>query len=293
MPSPEGKVQRVPLDEPRSNDAHVARDTTALRLNHALHLKRGLRGKDGPTTLQCSSCHQSGDRPGVMAPVNFERHCQDCHTLGFDERLSQVQVPHGAAAEVYPFLFAQYANLLLPRAGADTDWSKRSGNGGYEIPKGGALADTKEQRRLITQVTQHARTAERELFTKTGCVLCHDVSKRNSGGDDADSLTTVYEVKEPRMPKVWFPAAHFSHKPHEEVTCESCHTGVTKSSKSSDVLMPRVAVCKECHTQEPKVGFVASGCVMCHGYHDAKPLPTEKKQAISDYLFSLTTRERR
>jgi pSer/pThr/pTyr-binding forkhead associated (FHA) protein len=284
-----GVEMRVPLDDPQR-----AVDSSVIKLNHALHLKRGLRGKNGPTTLQCSACHQSGDRPGVMAPVSFERHCRDCHSLGFDERLPDKEVPHGVPSDVYSFLFAQYANLLLPtNLGAGEVSVQIGGNGKQSIPRGTALPDPQKEKIAINRVIQHARTAEHEIFTKTGCDLCHTVTEKPADVVNLASNVSRYEVQKPQVPEQWFTNASFNHKPHDVVACESCHAGVTKSTKTSEILLPRVKVCQECHVEKSKPGFVESGCIMCHGYHAAQPLPREKKQDISDYLYSLTVRQRR
>jgi hypothetical protein len=56
----------------RVDDAVNARDPSTLKLNHALHLKPGLRGKDGAVSLACSSCHQLAPDRLTLKPVQFE-----------------------------------------------------------------------------------------------------------------------------------------------------------------------------------------------------------------------------
>jgi hypothetical protein len=48
------------------------------------------------------------------------------------------------------------------------------------------------------------------------------------------------------------------------LACTECHAKAPESSLTSDVLMPRVGVCANCHNTQ--VG-VRSDCVECHGYH--------------------------
>ncbi len=39
------------------------------------------------------------------------------------------------------------------------------------------------------------------------------------------------------------------------------------SNHSSDVLMPKIADCKTCHSSSIKSTKVESPCIVCHGYH--------------------------
>jgi hypothetical protein len=63
------------------------------------------------------------------------------------------------------------------------------------------------------------------------------------------------------------PKASFDHAAHKQAPCGDCHLAA-KSNKSSDVLMPTIKECRDCHAgTEPVVGKVKSDCAMCHGYH--------------------------
>jgi DnaJ-class molecular chaperone len=274
-----GGVTRVNVD-----DAQRATDTTPIKLNHAVHLKEGLRGVTGPVTLQCNACHQlSADKRG-MVPISFDRHCRDCHSLGFDERLPDRQVPHGDAELVYPTLFAEYAKLLLLDEGKG---SGRSADGTRSMPEGTELPSSDKVVSRDAQFVQaEARHAEEDLFTRTGCFLCHTYNEKPLSEQKVDQ--SHFAITKPHIPNVWMTKARFDHGAHEAVSCESCHNKTRQSTETKDLLLPQVEVCRECHMQDATAGFVESSCASCHVYHVSLEVPREKKQDISGFLHSMT-----
>jgi hypothetical protein len=273
-----GALMRVALDDPK------AVDRSGIKLNHALHLKKGLRGKDGPVNLTCNSCHELASDFKTIKPIKFETHCRDCHSLGFDSRMPTVQVPHGDDEAVYPALFTEYTKLLLLKSVEPVEQEPQPG---FErtLPGGTGVPKPKAETVNATLVSTEARNAERQLFTKTACFLCHDFSEKPA--NEQTDTNSHFHVKKPNIPSTWFPGARFSHGSHEEVSCESCHTATRKSTKTSDVLIPGVKLCRDCHAQEDKQGFVKSDCVLCHSYHDSLGFPDEKKKSIAEYLSSV------
>ena len=56
----------------------------------------------------------------------------------------------------------------------------------------------------------------------------------------------------------------FAHAPHlKQADCGSCHPGVEKSKKSTDLNFTGVASCRQCHTG----GKTRDDCASCHKYH--------------------------
>ncbi len=269
-----GAKERVSLDD----HARLG-DQAQIKLNHAVHLKPGLRGRDGPTTLTCQSCHQLDSDFRQMRPISFDSHCRDCHNLGFDERLPDVQVPHGDAEGVYPALFTEYSKLLMPRAGgSEVVEPARRFPSGEEVQPHASMD--------IATVEQSAREAETQLFTRTGCFLCHSYSAKDLA--EQTPSNSHYRITPPNIPAVWLPAARFSHGAHEEFSCQSCHEGAPKSTETKDVLLPGIQLCRDCHEQGARPGYVESGCGECHTYHAAIGFPNEKKHTIAEYLRGLT-----
>jgi len=274
-----GASSRVSID-----DTAKAIDTTPLKLNHALHLKDGLRGPRGPETLQCNACHELSKDKKEMLPIRFDKHCRDCHSLGFDERLPDSQVPHGNVDIVYPTLFAEYAKLLLLDGGKG---ATRKPDTARFLPKGSALPSSDAELSPDALLVQaDARKAEEELFTRTGCFLCHNYIEKPVEEQRIDE--TRYSITKPNIPAVWMTKARFDHGAHEGVSCESCHEKTRKSSETKEVLLPPIQVCRECHMQNAKHGFVESDCTQCHAYHVALEVPREKKQNLTEFLHSLT-----
>jgi nitrate reductase cytochrome c-type subunit len=275
--SEQGQALRVAID-----DSSKAVDRSAIKLNHEVHLQPGLRGAAGPVNLSCASCHQPDKDFKGLQPISFEKHCRECHSLGFDDRLPDSQVPHGDAEAVYPALFTEYVKLVA-QGGGRAEASKQAESARLFPSDEG---EAKQAPLQVAGVEQSARDAERQLFTRTGCFLCHEFQEKGQG--EKTSTNSHYRVVKPGIPPVWLTGARFSHGAHEEFSCESCHEKTRKSSKTSDILLPGIQLCQQCHSQEAKLGYVESGCVTCHSYHDAIGFPGEKKQTIADYLNSLT-----
>jgi len=61
--------------------------------------------------------------------------------------------------------------------------------------------------------------------------------------------------------------AHFDHQAHRLVSCESCHAKAATSKETSDILMPGIETCQQCH--KPGKEYAAEArCFECHNYHD-------------------------
>lgn len=243
-------------------------DTATLLLNHAVHLKEGLQGDKGPETLHCGSCHTMDVRNERMNPIKYETHCGRCHTLEFDERASGTQVPHGDVQNVLTFMQGVYARMAL--------------TGKVKIVRGDEdrlLDPTSIQSPQFVEgaIWKEVRSAETVLFTKTGCVLCHQVSKVE--GTPLPG-TPRYEVKKVSVNSIWMPKADFAHSAHQQLKCESCHGDVSKSEKSTDLLIPKKEKCMECHAASPEL----SNCVTCHDYHDPIPLERNKQRSTEELL---------
>jgi len=263
---------RVSFDNPSQ-----LKDTTRLKLNHAKHLEVGLRSPKGPTTLVCMDCHKLSEDLKTIVPVTFETNCASCHPLGFDDRLPERQVPHGETDVVYNYLVAEYAKLFLNTERPDErqDFVKR-----YKPGKSSADIESPTLQFTKEFVEQESRNAETQLLTKTACFLCHQVKERASGL----AGKSQFEVLKPNMPTNWMPETIFTHGTHQEVQCESCHRNVRKSTNTSDVLLPKISDCRDCHSSSAQEGKVVSDCIMCHSYHKPLLLSDKAKRAIRDVV---------
>src|SRR6185503_13581835 len=91
------------------------RDPNTLKFNHALHLTSETIPKL-PTgqKLNCVSCHTPEVAGVYFQPINFEKHCQVCHSLQFDPETPGLTLPHGDPEFVSAFLHSlsrQYADF--------------------------------------------------------------------------------------------------------------------------------------------------------------------------------------
>jgi hypothetical protein len=232
------------------------KDTGDVKLNHAVHLKAGLRGDKGPETLTCASCHMPDEQGAGMKPISFETNCARCHSLEFDERLPGKSVPHGDPERVIEYLSEVYA-----RAALDQKKTAPQGDDARLIPVPNQAELTFDQRSVTKQVNDTAHI----LFTKTGCALCHTVSEKASSV--AQGLMS-YDIQKGAIPESWYKKASFSHDKHSHLDCVSCHKDVQNSKQSRDVLMPEKKDCLECHAQAPAL----SACSTCHNFHDSNYL---------------------
>ena len=244
------------------------RDNNVLRFNHQRHLN----SSDIPPTksgkLDCNYCHQPEPNGRYMQPISFEAHCQECHSLQFDVKNPDFQLPHGDAQLVRTFLRtlpAQYAELARRKRGLTNETKINE----FAV---------QQVRQLLTQFP-NAEELERSVFFTvdpyktsqqndassrakyTGCAFCHEV-KRAAGL----SYPTA-EITKPTMTERWLPHAHFSHAEHGTVaSCRECHVGAESSRLTSDVLIPTKENCVRCHSPSG-VARKASECSTCHLYH--------------------------
>lgn len=244
-------------------DFKSIKDIGTLKLNHAVHLKPDIEGDKGRETLQCSSCHILDAGGKKMKEISYKDNCARCHTLEFDERLPDVQVPHGKEEEVINFLQATYAEFALRDK---TTFTKSSS---LKLKKGVSLESPAF---IKSAVMEEVRNAEELLFIKTGCQLCHEITE--SSLSDEKNLKSKYKISDVSIKSVWYDKAIFAHEPHQQVACTTCHASSTTSEKSSDILMPGIKECKDCHASSNEL----SNCMKCHSFHESLPNPPRSKR---------------
>jgi hypothetical protein len=241
-------------------------DTNSLRFNHQKHLSSEVVAADGGL-LKCVNCHEQDASGAYHKPIQFERHCQACHSLQFDEANPRIHLPHGQV----PFVQAFLASL--------PEQYERFGREVAGITERRALTDfVSAQMRRIEEAQLRGETlAERIFFNQDrrtpesrtgagnrtlvagfyGCAFCHQVS-----GNAAQPV-----VAQPATPDRWLARGTFHHRSHEAVDCRTCHH-VEQSVNTSDILLPGVSACASCHNVKSSPG---ESCVLCHSFHRAPP----------------------
>jgi hypothetical protein len=97
------------------------------------------------------------------------------------------------------------------------------------------------------------------LLWRKACKECHSLSYPGS----IESLPTVAKAA---ITARWLPHATFDHEAHQLLACPSCHARASHSQETSDVLIPGIQVCRECHRSGGNAA--EARCFECHVYHD-------------------------
>lgn len=257
-------------------------DRARIAFNHAKHLKvekdssgkivSGLRGSDRQfvdlSLDNCSACHQLDAERRYMQPINYEKHCRDCHPLLFDNLRFPLErdpernrVPHGHPELIRGFLMEKYTDFVLQ--------VPRRAKPGERVSSPLNVDQAEQVRQLVVDaermVLDHLQTISGQT-TRGGCRYCHVV--HDPVGNEP------FQVEPPRIPNRWLPHSVFNHDSHRFLKCDDCHSGVEKSSSTGDVLIPSISVCLKCHSSDPtereptlRSAGARSNCVECHVYH--------------------------
>ncbi len=281
-------LKRVRLDDPQ-----YAIDNTQLKLNHKVHLEPGILGPEGPENLQCLDCHKFSEDLKHVLPINFEEHCSRCHQLTFDERLPDKTVPHGDPQLVYNTLYAEFSKLFLNTEGVESNGNESDGeDSGLVRRKPGVSVEVKQNIEFTrASVRGEARRAERLLFERSACFLCHTVTETNvaqanevTGQAQPETEGSLFTVVKPNVPLRWMPASTYTHASHQFLGCTECHHGVETSEQTTDLLLPKLAICQECHSEQHSLGKVEANCITCHSYHDSELISNERKRAVREII---------
>ncbi len=249
-------------------------ETSHLKFPHDDHLKQSIRGSKGRVTLTCRSCHVPDASGRSFEPVTMKKHCIDCHTLEFEPAVTTRQVPHGSVDEVMLTMQEFYASIALNDVAVDTI-DTGDIRRGIARPAGGAVTEEQRQRALAWARAKAGKVAQ-DLFEARVCIVCHEVVKMTGPGGGQDAI--AWNVAPVHVAASWLPKARFDHDRHRTYKCEDCHDKVAKSRKSSDIAIPGIATCRQCHAgSEPAANKVVSTCVACHEFHIPGHAPMGKR----------------
>jgi hypothetical protein len=235
-------------------------ERSGLTFSHAEHLNpKGIKAPRGDEKLTCASCHEPESSGQHMLPIRMETHCARCHSLRFDEHDPSSNVPHGDLTAAFETLQAHFIRRYLEttRSGeSQTSSSARRPGGEAEIMA------RDEQRRARDWADKQSLLIARELLEERVCNECHRVTRVPGASGFAQ-----WRIEPVRITQDWMPLARFSHLSHGTTPCNKCHAGASASKASSDVLMPKIGVCRECHGGAGDTTRLPSDCGMCHAFH--------------------------
>jgi hypothetical protein len=272
----------------------AGRDPGSVRLNHYLHLQPKLIGPNNTRVqMVCEDCHRtSGDgawpygtgalrpvattdagsdqrpRQAYILPPSFAKNCAACHTLQFDKRFGNEQVPHEKPEIVHEFLVKKFSEYLSAHPGAvhEVDPPNR------QIPE--RVRTPRVARNATEWIQFRVDDAEWLLYAKT-CKQCHTLKM-------TDGALPV--VAKSNLIARWMNHAEFDHHAHRMMACTACHARTPDSRETSDVLLPSIETCERCHQTRGSANEAAEGrCFECHQYHDwTKAKPAQRRFTIQE-----------
>jgi len=255
------------------DDEKPLREFSNLVFPHDVHVSRkGLETIDGIFRLWCDDCHIHEPDQAHFKPIDFDDMCESCHQLSFEPTDPFRLITHGKAGEVM-YLLQEYYSTRALEGGyhGDGDVPDIVAQGRFPGEKLGG------QDRLLALdwAKQKSEEVGADVFEFTLCVECHEVEQVQADPPRWDIIPV-------RINQNWFPKGRFNHDKHLTMNCVSCHWA-PESGKSSDVLLPDIQVCKECHGGVHATDKLQSTCVDCHGFHVAteftmKGQPTTKNE---------------
>jgi hypothetical protein len=284
------------LDHPEfKRSASGQKDPSNIHFSHRAHLGLNLNdlrranretGRDdlaGPSSnLDCGACHQMDSERRYLQPIRYERHCAHCHQLNvalvgdFSNDLkakaidfSKTPLPHKEPAVVRAVLrdrlveFAQKYAVVLGRgapaaAPRPLPWKPTTPVGDEHW--NWTMQQAKKTEDLLFVNKQWSKTER-----LTWCSQCHLEKHPN---ERIDGLPVYLKTE---IPQRWHEHSVFSHGAHRIMACTACHdknaagVKVADSKTASDVLLPTIQLCQECHLRK---GSARNACAECHRYHD-------------------------
>jgi hypothetical protein len=283
-------------------------DPTPLRFDHQRHLRPALPTPSGQRVqLACQSCHRlegrgdaaaagggepaagggqaaasggpsaasGGERPvagsgtGIL-PISYQTSCatSGCHPLTFDDRRPDQVAPHADPQRVREFLVSVYSDRRARDESVRDQYRRLVRSQG--APRGIDFS-AQAQRAVVL--------AERYLYG-AACKECHVV--------DADAKP-LPAVTWRQIPDRWLPYARFSHLDHQQVSaCKDCHATAATSTVAADLLLPSIAVCRNCHgagggdsgaAKASTAPAAPADCMTCHRYHPESSPPSGAARA--------------
>jgi Cytochrome c7 and related cytochrome c len=259
----------------------------ALKFNHALHLATGITEKanlnnpnavfqldnieptfreqyrrfaSGPKDalhLDCTACHDPVG--GGYKPVNFDRHCQACHT----QTISGLQSPGGVTTK--PFV----------------------------VPHGRPIADDERfiRAEVIRQIDEQKQLLRAVPLPPSDRLDSPRVAVPTELSKEADALASLAgrllscqkchaladgKIRPTGTSASWLPAARFDHTAHRAVTCANCHNtwdaaAIARSGGPEPLNVPGIDNCRQCHAPvKGNTGSARHDCAECHRYHGAQ-----------------------
>lgn len=286
LPNPDGPVTLTCSDCHRAGQAGAEWPFAGQR---GVHESKRLSATQSEPELQ----------QAYMGSIRYSLHCAKCHPLslplwsselsGIEGSLEAGYVPHDTTAAIRTYLRGQFEEYLAnPKPDEPPP--------GRESVQLSDSADPREKElRKLDWIDGEIEFVEQALYREpdVACRRCHEMS----ADDDllqmnADVLLPPPSIAPPQIPIRWLLNASFDHEKHKSIVdkrfvdpevppgivsaniaCLKCHGSAFTSVKTSDILLPGIESCRECHGQLSNSATASVGvsdtCTMCHSYHRA------------------------
>ena len=230
-------------------------DFGGLKFPHDMHLsasngvgRMAMRLKIASSGMECSDCHETTVDGVGFLPVEMEESCEACHSLVYDRVGSTFRsLRHGNVDAMRADLAAADRAPRRPV----TSGRRRPG----QFAEGGIYYGNFSR---VIPTIQGGGLTRAALQPDGVCGECHF---------PATNSTKPLAVHPVTQRSRFFQHGWFDHNAHEQEDCSTCHAADT-SSKASDLLMPGLETCRDCHEGESAIeAEVPSTCAMCHSYH--------------------------
>jgi hypothetical protein len=251
--------QRVSLDDP------AIHHETGLVFPHDVHLDaKGVDGPLGNQVMTCNDCHRSDASGNYMVPITMEADCLSCHRLEFDPDDLDRELPHSDLPNLRKMLNEYYSLKALRGGVRDADAPDLV----TERRRPGKPLTRAEEKVALKWALEKAEFVAEEVVEFRSCNLCHKVERD-------PSVAAGWKIPEVNTAQSrWLPKSDFDHAAHRNSSCETCHEAAT-SARSEDVLLPKIAVCRECHGGQHSADKLQSTCVECHNFHQPEQVLME------------------
>lgn len=238
------------------------RDESHLKFPHDVHLNpKGIKTTTGSEVMTCAACHEPQAGGAGFQPISMQRHCQRCHSLSFDPRAPERNVPHARPEIMLESLLEYYSSEYLQGYPDALNTARPAGN----VARPGVDLGAAQRARVLARARAQAEITARDLLERRACYVCHEVQRGK-----AASTWTVTPVS---VRAAWMPKARFSHAAHATslTPCKTCHAA-EKSRHATDMLMPAIETCRTCHAGSHSAAStqIASSCTSCHDFHSGQ-----------------------
>lgn len=277
LPSPDGPVHLTCSDCHRAGRGGARWPFAGQR---GVHESKRLAATQSEPDLQ----------QAFMGTIRYSLHCAKCHPLmlplwsselsGIEDLLEAGYVPHHTTAAIRTYLRGQFAKYVADPDRADPP----SGRMPLKLSD---VADSREIRiRKLDWIDGEIKYVEQTLYNETdgACRKCHEMN--------ADDDRAPPSIAPPQIPMRWLLDASFDHAQHKsivdqrfggpevsagivsaDIACLKCHGGAIASVETSEILLPGIEKCRECHGQLSDSATASAGvsdtCTTCHTYHRA------------------------